>query len=69
MTNGPVVRLESLVLITPAGFELQDAILGVFRTCYDPESSVDILELGLAYSATIDEEANVCVDMILTAPS
>ena len=43
----------------------------VLKTCYDPEIPVNIVDLGLIYSLTIEpaaEGAKVAVQMTLTAP-
>jgi len=49
--------------------ELEDKIIQVLRTCYDPEIPVDIFELGLIYEIIIDDEANVVIKMTLTSPA
>lgn len=47
---------------------LEEEIIKVLRTVYDPEIPVNIYDLGLIYKIAIDENANVKVDMTLTAP-
>ena len=49
--------------------QLEDAIVGVLKTVYDPEIPVDIYALGLIYNIDIDNDWNVKVDMTLTAPN
>ena len=49
--------------------ELEDTIIAVIKTIFDPEIPVDIYELGLIYDVRIDEDYNVDVDMTLTSPS
>ena len=49
--------------------ELEDTIIAVIKTIFDPEIPVDIYELGLIYDVRIDKECNVEVDMTLTSPS
>ncbi|HUX59678.1 MAG TPA: iron-sulfur cluster assembly protein [Ignavibacteriaceae bacterium] len=49
--------------------ELEDKIIQVLKTCYDPEIPVDIFELGLIYQIRIDNEANVKISMTLTSPA
>jgi probable FeS assembly SUF system protein SufT len=49
----------------------EDKIWEVLKTCYDPEIPVNIVDLGLIYSLTIDHDgqgARVNVKMTLTAP-
>jgi FeS assembly SUF system protein len=49
--------------------ELEEKLIGVLKTCYDPEIPVDIFELGLIYEIRIDDDANVNVKMTLTSPA
>ena len=49
--------------------ELEDTIIAVIKTIFDPEIPVDIYELGLIYDVRIDKKCNVEVDMTLTSPS
>ncbi|WP_297742696.1 metal-sulfur cluster assembly factor [uncultured Tessaracoccus sp.] len=39
------------------------------RDVVDPELMVNIVDLGLLYGVTIDDEANVTLDMTLTSPT
>ena len=48
---------------------LEEKIIGVLKSCYDPEIPVDIFELGLIYEIEIDDEANVIIKMTLTSPA
>lgn len=48
--------------------ELEEKVINVLKTCYDPEIPVDIFELGLIYEIRIDNEANVNIKMTLTSP-
>ncbi len=55
----------------PAAPVTEDQIWNVLKTCYDPEIPVNIVDLGLIYSLTIDpseQGARVNVKMTLTAP-
>lgn len=49
--------------------ELEEKIIQVLKTCYDPEIPVDIFELGLIYQIEIDDSANVLIKMTLTSPA
>lgn len=49
--------------------ELENKIIGILKTIYDPEIPVDIFELGLIYEVKIDKENNVEIDMTLTSPN
>lgn len=49
--------------------ELENKIVEVLKTIYDPEIPVDVYELGLIYEVKIDSEGNVEIDMTLTSPN
>lgn len=49
--------------------ELENKIVEVLKTIYDPEIPVDIYELGLIYEVKIDADKNVIIDMTLTSPN
>ena len=48
---------------------LEDSIINVIKTIFDPEIPVNIYELGLIYDIKIDDDFNVEVDMTLTTPN
>jgi len=47
---------------------LEDEIVKMLKTVYDPEIPVNIYDLGLIYGVDIDDEKNVTITMTLTAP-
>lgn len=49
--------------------ELQERIVDVLRTVYDPEIPVNIYDLGLIYRIEVSDDAEVELDMTFTAPS
>ena len=49
--------------------ELEEHIVLVIKTIYDPEIPVDIYELGLIYDIKIDDDGTVKIDMTLTSPN
>lgn len=49
--------------------ELENKVIEVLKTIYDPEIPVDIFELGLIYEVRIDKEKNVTIEMTLTSPN
>ena len=49
--------------------ELEDKIVRMIKTVYDPEIPVNIYDLGLIYGVDIDDEKNVVITMTLTAPA
>lgn len=48
--------------------QLEEKIIEMLRTVYDPEIPVNIYDLGLIYAVHIDPLGNVDVQMTLTAP-
>ncbi|MBK7980455.1 MAG: SUF system Fe-S cluster assembly protein [Ignavibacteriae bacterium] len=48
---------------------IEQKIISVLETVYDPEIPVNIYELGMIYNIKVDEEANVEITMTLTSPS
>ncbi len=49
----------------PTEEEIEEAMKDVV----DPELMVNVVDLGLLYGVTVDEEANVTLDMTLTSPT
>lgn len=49
--------------------ELEEKIISVLQTIYDPEIPVDIFELGLIYEIAFDDDTNVNIKMTLTSPA
>ncbi len=49
--------------------ELENKVVEVLKTIFDPEIPVDVFELGLIYEVNIDADKNVSIDMTLTSPN
>ena len=49
--------------------ELEEKIVEVIKTVYDPEIPVNVYDLGLIYDLKIDDDHKVFVEMTLTAPN
>ena len=49
--------------------ELEDKIVTMLKSIYDPEIPVDIYELGLIYDVMINEDNEVKILMTLTSPN
>ena len=49
--------------------EIQNEVIDMLQTCYDPEIPVDIYQLGLIYEVKVDPGNNVKVLMTLTSPA
>ena len=48
---------------------VEEKIVKMLRTVYDPEIPVNVYDLGLIYSIEGDDEKNVHIEMTLTAPN
>ena len=49
--------------------EIEEKIVEMIKTVYDPEIPVNIYDLGLIYRIELKEDNNVDIDMTLTAPT
>ncbi len=49
--------------------EIEQRIIEVLKTVYDPEIPVNIYDLGLIYKIDLDMDGKVDIDMTFTAPS
>ena len=49
--------------------KLQEEILVMLRSVYDPEIPVNKFDLGLIYDVDIDENNDVTIEMTLTSPN
>ena len=49
--------------------ELRERIIAQLRTCFDPESPVNVYDLGLIYGIDIADDMSVRIDMTLTSPN
>lgn len=50
-------------------FEIEQKIVEVLKTVFDPEIPVNIYDLGLIYKIDVAEDGATEVDMTLTAPN
>lgn len=60
---------EGAQLSVSETIQLQDRVIEVLRTCYDPEIPVNIYELGLIYEVKVERTGSVYIRMTLTAPT
>lgn len=49
--------------------KIQERIVEVLQTVYDPEIPVNIYDLGLIYKIDLNDEGDLDIDMTFTAPS
>ncbi len=48
---------------------LENSIIEMLKTIFDPEIPVDIYELGLIYEVKVNDDADAFITMTLTSPS
>ena len=61
-TPAPAAAGDPVTEITP------DSVRMALRKVKDPELNLNIIDLGLVYTITVDEDDKVVVDMSLTSP-
>ena len=49
--------------------KIEEDIIKMLKTVYDPELPVDVYSLGLIYKIDLNDEGHVDIDMTLTAPN
>lgn len=50
-------------------FEIEEKIVAMLKTVYDPEIPVNVYDLGLIYKIDVADDGSVSIDMTLTAPN
>ena len=49
--------------------KIEERIIAMLKTVYDPEIPVNIYYLGLIYKIDLQDDGDVSIDMTLTAPN
>ena len=49
--------------------KIEERIIAMLKTVYDPEIPVNIYDLGLIYKIDLQDDGEAVVDMTLTAPN
>lgn len=49
--------------------KIEERIVEILKTVYDPEIPVNVYDLGLIYKIDVQDNGEVAVDMTLTAPN
>lgn len=49
--------------------KIEERIVEMLKTVYDPEIPVNVYDLGLIYKIDLQENGDVSIDMTLTAPN
>ena len=68
MTDETLKEGDPLIAPSTTEHPLYDSVVEACKTVYDPEIPVNIFDLGLIYTISIDDENAVRVIMSLTAP-
>jgi len=50
-------------------YDIEEKVVEMLKTVFDPEIPVDIYNLGLIYKIDVTDEFDVNIDMTLTAPN
>ena len=50
-------------------FKIEEKIVAMVKTVYDPEIPVNVYDLGLIYKIDVSDNGEVALDMTLTAPN
>ena len=50
-------------------YQIEEKIVDMLKTVFDPEIPVNVYDLGLIYKIAVAEEGEVSIDMTLTAPN
>ena len=57
------------VIEEPTDKTVEEEVIDVLKTVYDPEIPVDIYSLGLIYEIDVSESNDVHIEMTLTSPA
>lgn len=49
--------------------QLEEKVIEMLKTVFDPEIPVDVYSLGLIYKIDINDNADLVIDMTMTAPN
>ena len=50
-------------------FKIEEKIVAMLKTVYDPEIPVNVCDLGLIYKIDVSDNGEAVLDMTLTAPN
>ena len=53
----------------PEKLQVEEKVIEMLKTVYDPEIPVNIYDLGLIYKIDVQDDGNVDIDMTFTAPT
>ena len=50
-------------------FEIEEKVVAMLKTVFDPEIPVNVYDLGLIYKIDVSDDSEVSIDMTLTVPN
>ena len=62
-------KQQNTVMTQEEKTKIEERIVDVLKTVYDPEIPVDIYELGMIYKIDVKDDYTVDIDMTFTAPN
>jgi FeS assembly SUF system protein len=68
VSQPPVAVERTGTPVSDQAGSLEDRVIAVLKTCFDPELPVNIYELGLIYELDVESSGNVSIRMTLTSP-
>jgi len=68
-TSKPSISKTKQTMTPEERLQIEERIIDVLKTVYDPEIPVDIYALGLIYKIDLNDDYSVDIDMTLTAPN
>ncbi len=68
LPDSPNYVADNDVPSQPVDVPTEEDVIEAMKDVVDPELMINIVDLGLLYGVTIDDEANVTLDMTLTSP-
>ena len=68
-TNTSAIMMRLFNRTVMEKIEIEQKIVEMIKTVYDPEIPVNIYDLGLVYRIEVGDDFTVDIDMTLTAPT
>ena len=64
------IKIERLkIMDNETKLKIEEKIIDMLKTVYDPEIPVNVYDLGLIYKIDLQENGELTIDMTLTAPN
>ena len=63
------MRIFAAIMLQEEKTKIEERIVDVLKTVYDPEIPVNIYDLGMIYKIDVQDDSSVELDMTFTAPT